>query len=32
MQEKEKGNKAFSDGDFEVAVKHFARCIELDPR
>ncbi|GAB4818886.1 hypothetical protein N2152v2_005932 [Parachlorella kessleri] len=31
-QEKEKGNKAFAGGDFETAVKHFTRCIELDPR
>jgi hypothetical protein len=31
-EEKEKGNKAFADKDYEVAVGHFTKCIDLDPR
>jgi len=31
-EEKEKGNKAFADKNYEAAVAHFTKCIELDPR
>ncbi|KAF8072630.1 HOP2 [Scenedesmus sp. PABB004] len=30
-REKELGNKAFAAKDFEAALKHFDRCVELDP-
>jgi hypothetical protein len=29
--EKEKGNKAFVDKDYEKAIEHFTTCIELEP-
>lgn len=30
--EKESGNAAYSAGDYEKAIAHFSRCIELDAR
>lgn len=30
-QEKGKGNRAFQDKNYAVAVKHFSVCITLDP-
>eukprot|EP00197_Chlamydomonas_leiostraca_P003280 CAMPEP_0202873790 /NCGR_PEP_ID=MMETSP1391-20130828/24020_1 /ASSEMBLY_ACC=CAM_ASM_000867 /TAXON_ID=1034604 /ORGANISM="Chlamydomonas leiostraca, Strain SAG 11-49" /LENGTH=194 /DNA_ID=CAMNT_0049555077 /DNA_START=1 /DNA_END=582 /DNA_ORIENTATION=- len=30
-EEKDKGNKAFSDKKYEQAISHFTTCIELDP-
>lgn len=30
-EEKEKGNKAFSDKKYDEAIKAFTKCIELDP-
>lgn len=30
--EKELGNAAFGAKDYETALKHFSRCIELDPK
>lgn len=31
-KEKELGNKAFAAKDFETAIQHFSKCIELDPK
>lgn len=31
-KEKELGNKAFAAKDYEKAIQHFSRCIELDPK
>ncbi|CDJ59270.1 hypothetical protein, conserved, partial [Eimeria maxima] len=31
QEEKAKGNAAFQKGDFELAVKHFSKAIELSP-
>lgn len=31
-KEKELGNKAFADKDYESAIKHFTTCIELNPK
>lgn len=30
--EKESGNAAYAAKDYEKAITHFSRCIELDPR
>jgi len=32
MAAKEEGNKAFGAKQYEEAVKHFCRAVELDPR
>lgn len=31
LEEKDKGNTAFQNKDFDVALKHFSKAIELDP-
>lgn len=31
-KEKELGNKAFAAKDFETAIQHFTKCIQLDPK
>lgn len=31
-KEKELGNKAFAAKDYNTAIKHFDKCIELDPQ
>lgn len=30
-EEKDKGNRAFSEKKYDVAIKHFTSCIDLDP-
>jgi hypothetical protein len=32
VEEKEKGNRLFSEKKFDLAIKSFTKCIELDPR
>ena len=31
VDEKGQGNRAFAARDFEQAIMHFSKCIELDP-
>lgn len=32
VREKDAGNAAYASGDYQKAVDHFSRCIELEPR
>jgi hypothetical protein len=31
-KEKELGNKAFAAKDYDAAIQHFSKCIQLDPK